>query len=122
VQFFLYSQSIYVKLTTMAKKDTKQLLFENMEKLNPDFKVNEVAPQPVQAASGDVANLQKAVNANPTIQYADSRIDTPQELEAAFGTWISRTGYGLQNKPVRPISISQVQTLVKNAMQKLGYK
>jgi hypothetical protein len=199
--FFVPYNSIYVKLIVMAKKDTKQLLFENMEKLNPDFKstlneeaqrwnyswgngwkavinnafgdrftwrvwddneaippifssdwadlktfkdaeedmfsaimdrightpksqskLQEIAPQPVQPGSGDVANLQKTVNANPTIQYADSRIDTPQELQDAFGTWISRTGYSLSRKPVRPISISQVQSLVKNAMTKLGYK
>jgi hypothetical protein len=95
----------------------------NTENSTGENQLNEaIAQQPVQAKSGDVANLQKAVNANSTIQYADSRIDTPQELQDAFGTWISRTGYGLNNKPARPISISQVQTLVRNAMQKLGYK
>jgi hypothetical protein len=113
-----------MKLIIMANKDTKQRLFENMEKLNPDFKVNEVLPgqQPVQAVAGDVANLQNAANKSATMQYADSRIDTPQELQDAFGDWLSRTGYGLSKKPIRPISISMVQTLVRNAMQKLGYK
>jgi len=107
----------------MKKVDAKQKLFENMGKLNPEFKqVNEIAPQPVQAASGAVANLQKAVNNNPTIQYADSRIVTPQQLEAAFGTWLSRTGYGLNIKPNRPLTISQMQTYVRNAMEKLGYQ
>lgn len=104
------------------KKENKKMLFEMMEKVNPDFKMDEVGQQPVQAQSGDAANLQKAVNATSTVRYADSRIDTPQELEAAFGDWISRTGYSLSNKPVRPISISTVQTLVRNAMLKLGYK
>ena len=94
-----------------------------MKKVNPDFKLNEIiASQPLQTATGDVANLQKAVNTTSTVQYADSRIDTPQELQDAFGNWISRTGYGLNNKPVRPITISTVQSLVKNAMLKLGYK
>jgi hypothetical protein len=82
----------------------------------------DLVQQPVQAQSGDVANLQKVVNANTTIQYADSRIDTPQELQDAFGTWLSRTGYGLSRKPVRALSISQMQTYVRNAMTKLGYK
>jgi hypothetical protein len=105
----------------------KQRLFEMMEKLNPEFKNEDITPQPIPqgnqvTASGDVANLQKAVNATSTVQYADSRIDTPQELQDAFANWISRTGYSLNNKPIRPISISMVQTLVKNAMQKLGYK
>ena len=117
-------------------QNNKKRLFEVMEKINPDFKIlnenisitadniqeQDLVQQPVQTQTGDVANLQKAVNANTTIQYADSRIDTPQELQDAFGTWIGRTGYALNNKPVRPISISQVQTLVKNAMTKLGYK
>ena len=119
---FYYKYSIYMKLSVMIKKNAKQMLFENMGKLNPDFKVNEINDQPVQAQSGDVANLQKAVNANSTIQYADSRIDTPQELEDAFGTWLSRTGYSLNAKPNRPLSISLMQTYVRNAMEKLGYK
>ena len=105
----------------------KQRLFEVMERLNPEFKVSEViAPQPAQTATapatGDVANLQKAANNSPTIQYADSKIDTPQELQAAFGDWLSRTGYGKSQKVPRNITISQVQTLVKNAMIALGYK
>jgi len=36
--FFINHISIYVKSIIMRNKDTKQLLFENMEKLNPDFK------------------------------------------------------------------------------------
>jgi hypothetical protein len=122
--FFMLNKSIYNKLIIMSNK---QRLFEMMERLNPEFKNEEITPQPIPqgnqvTASGDVANLQKAVNATSTVQYADSRIDTPQELQDAFGNWISRTGYSLNNKPIRPISISMVQTLVKNAMQKLGYK
>jgi hypothetical protein len=118
-----FYESIYVKSISM-KKDSKKLLFEMMEKVNPDFKMNEVMP-PTQLQgnqTGDVANLRNAANKAPTMQYADSRIDTPDELQAAFGDWISRTGYSLNIKPIRPISISQVQTLVTNAMIKLGYK
>jgi len=182
----------------MAKKDTKQLLFENMEKLNPEFKstlneesqrwnyswgngwkavinnafgdrftwrvwddneaippifssdwadlktfkdaeedmfsaimdrightpksqskLQEIAPQPLQATSNDVANLQKATQKSPTVQYANSRIDTPQEFEQGFMQWFSTTGFNPQKKP---LSISQAQTSVKNAMIKLGYK
>jgi len=105
-------------------KNNKQRLLEVMERLNPEFRINEQQPQqtPVQAQSGDVANLEKAVNSSSTVQYADSRIDTPQELQDAFGAWISRTGYGLNQKPIKPISISMVQSLVRNAMEKLGYK
>jgi hypothetical protein len=196
--FFVPYNSIYVKLIVMAKKDTKQLLFENMEKLNPEFKstlneesqrwnyswgngwkavinnafgdrftwrvwddneaippifssdwadlktfkdaeedmfsaimdrightpksqskLQEIAPQPLQATSNDVANLQKATQKSPTVQYANSRIDTPQEFEQGFMQWFSTTGFNPQKKP---LSISQAQTSVKNAMIKLGYK
>jgi hypothetical protein len=192
--FFVPYYSIYVKLIVMAKKDTKQLLFENMEKLNPNFKsalnegikrwnyswgdgwkavinnafgdnftwtvweeneaippfhssswaqlntfedaeedmfseimnrigykpksqsnLQEIAPQP----SSDVANLQKATQNSPTVQYANSRIDTPQEFEQGFLQWFSTTGFNPQKKP---LNISQAQTMVKNAMMKLGYK
>jgi len=93
-----------------------------MEKINPDFKMNEITNMPVRAKSGAVQNLQKAVNDNPTIQYADSRIVSPEQLEAAFGTWLSRTGFGANADPRRPLTISQMQTHVRNAMEKLGYR
>jgi hypothetical protein len=47
-------------------KNNKQRLLEVMERLNPEFRINEQQPQqtPVQAQSGDVANLEKAVNSS----------------------------------------------------------
>ena len=41
----------------MAKKDTKQLLFENMEKLNPDFKAQEDTSHTI--TPNDLATLKK---------------------------------------------------------------
>lgn len=95
----------------MKTINTKQVLFENMEKLNPDFKVNEIG------ASLDVLNAQKATT--PTMQRANFRIDTPQEFQDGFTAWLGTTGFDPQK---RPLSISQAQTLVKNAMISLGFK
>lgn len=81
-----------------------------MGKLNPEFKqVTEVAP--------DVALAQKATTS--TIQTANARIDTPQEFQDGFQAWLGTTGFNPQK---RPLSISQAQTLVKNAMLNLGFK
>ena len=96
--------------------NSKKLLFENMEKLNPNFKLQEIAQQPI---AGDIANLQKVTQNSPGIQTANSRIDTPQEFEQGFTMWMSTTGFNPQKKP---LTISQAQTSVKNAMMKLGYK
>ena len=96
----------------MNKTDTKQLLFENMEKLNPDFKMNEVVPS-------DVVNMEKAAQKSPVMNRANSRIDTPQEFEQGFQVWFATTGFDPLKKP---LSISQAQTMVRNAMMKLGYK
>jgi hypothetical protein len=119
------NNSIYMKLINMGDKN-KQRLFEVMERLNPDFKVSEILtpqPAPTQAGTGtvspDVANLQKASQKSPAMQTANSRIDTPQEFEQGFTIWFSTTGFNPQKKP---LSISQAQTSVRRAMEKLGYK
>jgi hypothetical protein len=106
------------------KKDGKKLLFEMMEKVNPDFKyksmlsdirqVDEIAPNQI---APDAAAAQKATT--PYGQRANSRIDTPQEFQDGFMGWLSTTGFDPQKKP---LSISQAQTLVRNAMIKLGFK
>lgn len=137
------------KILAMKKSNTKQNLFEMMEKVNPDFKtalneedscwkgykqygmkekngkevpncvpVNE--QQPIEPkVSPDVAYLQKATDKSVSVKYAASRIDTPQEFQDGFQEWLSTTGFNPQKKP---LSISQAQTLVRNAMIKLGYK
>jgi len=106
--------------------DNKQRLFEVMEKLNPEFKVNEIlTPQPTPAQAGartvssDVTNLQKISQKSPAMQTANLRIDTPQEFEDGFTIWFTTTGFNPQKKP---LSISQAQTSVRRAMEKLGYK
>jgi hypothetical protein len=94
----------------MKKTETKQKLFEMMERINPEFKqVDEI--------SSDAALAQKATT--PLAQRANSRIDTPQEFQDAFQVWLGTTGFNPQKKP---ISIGQAQTLVRNAMINLGFK
>jgi hypothetical protein len=77
---------------------------------------NEVANQQV---ATDINNVQRATQNSPAMQTANSRIDTPQEFEQGFTVWFSTTGFNPQKKP---LSISQAQTMVRNAMQKLGYR
>lgn len=102
------------------KNDSKKLLFEMMEKINPHSieKLNEridaVGSQPL---TGDIKQVQKSYTS--TQQTANARIDTPQEFEEAFSLWLSTTGFNPQTKP---LPISQAQTLVKNVMEKLGYR
>jgi hypothetical protein len=127
----------------MKKIQTKQNLFEMMEKVNPDFKaINEddscwkgykqygmkekdgkevpnCVPVDEQAPPPDVAAAQKVAQSSTAMQTANYRIDTPQEFEAAFKSWFSTTGFNPQK---RPLTISQAQTLVRNAMISLGYK
>jgi len=98
----------------------KQRLFEVMGKVNPDFnKLNEAILQQQKGVPIDVANQQKAMKTSPAMQYANSRIDTPQEFQEGFQTWFSTTGF---NPKTRPLSISQAQTLIRNAMTQMGYK
>lgn len=105
----------------MGDKNTKQKLFETMEKLNPEFNLQEITPvaPPNQTTPTDVVNMEKATSRSSQVQYANSRIDTPQEFQQGFAAWLGTTGFNPQNKP---LSISQAQTLVRNAMLALGYK
>jgi hypothetical protein len=104
--------------------DKKQKLFEMMQKVNSDFKpllseqiaAGTTGNQPIPT---DVAHQQTALKNSPTMEYTNSRIDTPQEFQEGFKVWFSSTGFNPQKKP---LNISQAQVLVKNAMVALGYK
>lgn len=92
------------------KKDGKKLLFEMMEKVNPDFKqVNEISP--------DAQRSQQVTT--PVAQRANARIDNPNDFKDWFQIQFSTTGFDPKE---RPITISQVQALVRDAMIALGYK
>jgi len=92
------------------KKDSKKLLFEMMERVNPDFKqMDEISP--------DAQRTQQV--ATPVAQRANARIDNPNDFKDWFQIQFSTTGFDPKEKP---ISISQVQTLVRDAMIALGYK
>jgi hypothetical protein len=116
------SKKYLYKIFVMA--NNKKRLFEVMEKVNPGFKLNENIEEEYAATtqgttSPDAAYSQQAMQKSPTVQYANSRINTPQEFEKWFTTEFSTTGFHPQKKP---IPISQVQTIVKRVMQNLGYK
>ena len=113
----------------MKKKDTKQLLFENMEKLIPEFKINEVAPQPTAPTAptanqtprqpGDVKRLGQVTQNNATVQKAGQAINTAVEFPEAFRVWFQSLGY----KPDNPaINISKVRREIENVMRSMGYK
>ena len=113
--------SIYGKYYVMDKKDNKKLLFENMEKLNPDFKIQEIAP----VAATSTATQQQ----QPDVAYADStyktiapalkQINTADKFAGAFKGWFQYLGYTPQ---AGNISIQRVRTDIENVMKQLGYR
>lgn len=94
------------------KKDSKTLLFERMEKLNPDFqsKLNE-------QMSGDIQSIEKATTL--TQKSANSRINSPTEFPEAFRQWFSTLGFSPDKNP---IAIGKVSADVTKIMRELGYK
>jgi hypothetical protein len=99
-----------LKIVDMKKK-TKEMLFEMMEKINPDFNVQEAGVAP------DVVSAQKATTTG--MQRANQRIGTPQEFQDGFMAWLGTTGFDPVKKP---LGISDAQSRVRNAMIALGYK
>ena len=100
-------------------KSKKSRLVERIAEIDSEF-INEQPPTVGQQASQDVENLQKQLKVSPAMRYANSRIDTPQEFELAFATWLASTGL-FQKKMV--VSVTQIQQLVANSMRKnLNYK
>lgn len=108
-------------------KFDKDKIFSMMERINSDYTkpeekptlINEVGGQTDQNVSADVARLQKTTQQNKSIQQARERINTPQEFKDAFQAWMATTGFVTDNKP---FTISQAQTLVRDAMVELGFK
>ena len=107
----------------MAKKDTKQLLFENMEKLNPEFKIQEIAP----IAANSTATQQ--YGQQPDVTYADStyktiapalkQINSPEKFAGAFKGWFQYLGFTPQ---AGNMTIQRARMDVENVLKELGYK
>jgi hypothetical protein len=103
----------------MAKKNTKQVLFENMEKLNPEFKLQEVDPN----------TAQQTVGAKQTQQYADKTysmiapqlkmVNTVDKFGPAFKGWFEYLGY---SPHAGNISIQRAKQDVEAVMKQLGYR
>jgi len=117
----------------MKSCDTKRMLFEMMEKMNPDFKqINELAPVPTSLPpqssaptqqqprmASDVKAVDRANKTATTVQTANKRINTATEFPQAFKLWFESLGYTPQNPA---ISTSRVLTEIRKAMQEMGYK
>jgi hypothetical protein len=97
------------------KKDGKKLLFEMMEKVNPDFK--QVGEQTTAPMTGDVQQLQRVTTT--TQQSANSRINTPDEFSQAFRVWFSSLGF---RPDKNPIAIGRITQEVTKIMKELGFK
>jgi hypothetical protein len=94
------------------KRDNEKRLFENMEKINPDYK------RPVDEAIGDAAKFVDATKRSPILQTANMRIDTSEEFKSAFVTFLMGTGLyqkGLIHNP------NDVRIWVNDALTKPQY-
>lgn len=124
----------------------KDKLFEMMEKINPDFNINElydtVAQKPQFTQNKQNIPQSQATQAKPTtsqqpkqsmdatavdnltqkssqLKSYTSRIDTPKEFQESFLNWFKTTGFVTSGKK---ISIAQALSMVKTAMTSLGFK
>jgi hypothetical protein len=112
------------------EKENKKLLFEMMEKVNPDFKQPKEDLEEQQAATSttNMAAQQKYAK-QPDVQYADSTykmiapalkmINTPEKFAGAFKGWFQYLGYTPQ---AGNINIARVRIDVENVMKQLGYR
>lgn len=119
--------------------DEKNRLFEMMEKINPDFNINELYDSVVQKSpttpqannnqqntsasqprqSMDSMAVDKFTQKSTQLKNYSSRIDTPKEFQESFLNWFKTTGFVTSGKK---ISVAQALSMVKTAMTSLGFK
>ncbi len=90
------------------ENDSKKLLFEMMEKINPDFSHDDV--------SGDVASAGRLRTAAQ--KTALSRVNTQREFNEAFESWF--TTLGVSGKYKDRINITTSLTHIRDVMEKYG--
>lgn len=121
----------------------KDKLFEMMEKINPDFNINELydtvaqkpqftqnkqnipqsqakpttSQQPKQSMDATAVDL--LTQKSSQLKSYTSRIDTPKEFQESFLNWFKTTGFVTSGKK---ISVAQALSMVKTAMTSLGFK
>ena len=94
----------------MKKVNTKQMLFEMMEKINPDFDYSNV--------SGDVRN---ASQLRTTAQKAAlSKVNTQREFNEAFESWFNTLG--VSNRYKDSVNITTSVSYIREVMEKKGIK
>lgn len=104
------------------KNNTKNFLFEMMEKVNPNFKspINEQQTTTMPTATAQQQpDVVYANNAYKTIAPTLKLINTIDKFEPAFKGWFSYLGYSPQDGN---ISITRIRTDVEKVMRELGYK
>ena len=110
-------------------KNSKQRLFEVMERVVPDFKqpeeqnLQEIAP----VAATSTATQQ--YGQQPDVKYVDStyktiapalkQINTPEKFAGAFKGWFQYLGYTPQGAN---ITIQRIKMDVESALKQLGYR
>jgi hypothetical protein len=107
----------------MAKKDTKQLLFENMEKLNPGFE------QPKENIEELAPIAAPTVGAQQTQQYASGAykimanqlklVNTMDKFAPAFKDWFQYLGYSPQ---AGNMTLQRARMDVEAVLKGMGYK
>lgn len=109
-------------------------LFEMMNKLNPDFQLNEdsfgkfnssivsndqsTSQQPA-PKTGDAKNYNKANQNAKLLQNKSNKINNRVEFPEAFRIWFNSLGYSPEKNN---ITIAMVNTEIRKVMSQLGYK
>ena len=101
------------------KKDSKQLLFENMEKLNPDFKIVEQQPTTTQPTVGSKQTQQYADKTYQMIAPQLKLVNTVDKFAPAFRSWFQYLGYSPQGGNM---SIQRARADVEAVLKQLGYR
>jgi hypothetical protein len=121
---FLYCLSIYGKHYIMAKKYTKQLLFENMEKLNPGFEqpkdsIEEIAPIAPTPTAGAQQTQQYASGSYKIMANQLKLVNTIDKFAPAFKDWFQYLGYSPQ---AGNMTVQRARMDVEAILKQLGYK
>lgn len=115
-------------------KNDLHILYEMMQKLNPDFKLNEAEfghfnssfnsnsqtnnaqPDP---KTGDVKNYNKASQNAKTLANKSNKINNRVEFPEAFRVWFNSLGYSPEK---RNITIAMAIAEIRKVMTQMGYK
>jgi hypothetical protein len=103
------------------KKENKRMLFEMMEKVNPDFEQpkEDLPEQQTTIATTTTGNAQYGDPTYKMIAPTLKQVNAPEEFAPAFRGWFQYLGYSPQ---ANNINIARVRSDVEKIMKELGYK